>query len=121
MKARIVSMAALLVIGVLSAQAQAQEAGDSNRLQHLMARFHKADVNGDGQLTREEAKNGMPRVYQHFSEIDTENKGYVTLAQIASFIEAHPRLRDTSPPSGSPPPSSAHEPPPPGGQTAPPQ
>ena len=63
------------------------------RLQRLMVRFHRADRNGDGQLTREEARNGMPRVYRHFSEIDAQNLGYVTLAQIASYLETHPQSR----------------------------
>jgi Ca2+-binding EF-hand superfamily protein len=60
------------------------------RLQRLMTRFHQADANGDGKLTREEAQKGMPRVYQHFSEIDTDNKGYVTVQQIAAYVESHP-------------------------------
>jgi len=106
MKAWIVSMAAVVAVFALASSLRAEDAQptDQQRLQHLMARFHKADVNGDGQLTRDEAKNGMPMVYRHFSEIDTDNKGYVTLAQIASYLEAHPqaaRPRDSNPPSPS--------------------
>ena len=81
--------------------ARAQEVGGSNqRLEHLMARFHRADANNDGHLTRDEAQKGLPRVYDHFSEIDTANKGYVTLEQIATWLEAHPgpRARGAPPP-----------------------
>jgi Ca2+-binding EF-hand superfamily protein len=40
------------------------------------------DVNQDGKLTQEEAKGCMPRIYDHFSMIDSNNQGYVTVAQI---------------------------------------
>ena len=106
MKRTIVSMWALLAVLVTAGVSHADDTdASSQRLQRLVERFHKADVNGDGQLTRDEAKQGMPRVYQHFSEIDRENKGYVTLAQIASFLESHPRLegrRGEAPPAAPP-------------------
>jgi Ca2+-binding EF-hand superfamily protein len=110
MKHTIVSMLAVLMLFAMTGLVQAGDADVSNqRLQHLMARFHRADLNGDGQLTRDEAKAGMPHVYQHFSEIDTDNKGYVTLAQIASYLEAHPeqvhtRSATSAPPPAQPPP-----------------
>ena len=101
MNARTVSMAVVLALGWVgtSSLAEAQGAGGSDqRLEHLMERFHKADVNNDGHLTREEAQKGMPRVYEHFSEIDTDNRGYVTLDQITSFLQSHPRPRSRSAP-----------------------
>jgi Ca2+-binding EF-hand superfamily protein len=112
MKARIVSMTAVMALFALTGSVWADDTDGSSapsnqRLQRLMARFHKADVNGDGQLTREEARQGMRRVYQHFAEIDTDNKGYVTLAQVASYAEAHPEQGGRSRNGGSPPPSSA--------------
>lgn len=108
MKRTIVSMLALTALAAITGPIHAQDAADSSiRLQRLVTRFHKADVNGDGQLTREEAHHVMPLVYTHFSEIDRENKGYVTLAQVASFLEAHPELarvrHDTSTPPATPP------------------
>jgi Ca2+-binding EF-hand superfamily protein len=48
----------------------------------IESRFKSADKNGDGKLTLEEAKTGMPRVAQGFNSIDTEKKGYVTLDQL---------------------------------------
>lgn len=51
----------------------------------LQKRFTKADTNADGQLSREEAKTGMPRVYKQFDRIDTANTGSITMDQIAGF------------------------------------
>ena len=48
----------------------------------IESRFKSADKNGDGKLTLEEAKAGMPRVAQGFNSIDTEKKGYITLDQL---------------------------------------
>lgn len=98
-------MAAVLAVGIAGVLAHAQDVDPaSQRLQRLMERFHKADVNHDGHLTREEAEKGMPRVYQHFAEIDTGNNGYVTLEQITAYLEAHPGPRArNAPPPGSPP------------------
>jgi hypothetical protein len=108
MKARIVSIAAMAALMALGGSLRAADDTDANqRLQRLMGRFHKADLNGDGQLTREEAQKGMPRIYQHFSEIDAGNKGYVTLAEIASYMEAHPAAaRGRNPPATPPTPTT---------------
>jgi hypothetical protein len=112
MKRTIVSTLAVLAVLAMAGVSDANDAdASSQRLQRLVNRFHKADVNGDGQLTRDEAKQGMPRVYQHFSEIDKDNKGFVTLTQIASFLEAHPNLEHprsekSPPPAAAPPPAA---------------
>ena len=45
-------------------------------------RFKLADKNGDGKLTLEEAKAGMPRVAANFGRIDTQKMGYITVDQI---------------------------------------
>jgi len=45
-------------------------------------------VNHDGKLTLAEAKVGMPRVSAHFSDIDTQNRGYVTLEQITKMADS---------------------------------
>lgn len=57
-------------------------ADNSVRNREIADRFASCDKNHDGRLTREEAKACMPRVYEHFSYLDSENKGFVTLAQI---------------------------------------
>jgi Ca2+-binding EF-hand superfamily protein len=59
----------------------AQQSDDSRTAQ-IDARFKLADKDGDGKLTQEEAKAGMPRVAKHFDQIDKDKLGYVTLDQI---------------------------------------
>ncbi len=60
-------------------------ADDASRNTEIQERFAKCDVNRDGKLTLDEAKGCMPRIYDHFSRIDTQNKGYVTVAQIEAM------------------------------------
>jgi len=52
----------------------------------LQERFAAANTTHDGKLTRAQAQTGMPRVAQHFDEIDAQKQGYVTLAQIEQFM-----------------------------------
>lgn len=54
----------------------------------LQKRFAAADANGDGKLTRDEAKGKMPRVEKNFDAIDTAHTGAVTLADIEAFALA---------------------------------
>lgn len=60
-------------------------ADDASRNKEIQERFAQCDVNRDGKLTLNEAKGCMPRVYDHFSRIDEQNKGYVTVAQIEAM------------------------------------
>lgn len=48
----------------------------------IETRFAAADKNGDGKLTLEEAKAGMPRVAKNFDRLDKDKKGYLTLEEI---------------------------------------
>ena len=63
-------------------------ADDAKLNQELAAKFKAADMNHDGKLTLTEAKIGMPRVAAHFSDIDTQNRGYVTLEQITKMADS---------------------------------
>jgi Ca2+-binding EF-hand superfamily protein len=60
-------------------------ASDASRNQEIADRFAKCDTNHDGKLTLNEAKGCMPRIYDHFSDIDSSNKGYVTVAEIQAI------------------------------------
>ncbi|QWE23448.1 hypothetical protein FD975_04440 [Polynucleobacter sp. AP-Jannik-300A-C4] len=60
-------------------------ADDASRNKEIQERFAQCDLNRDGKLTLNEAKGCMPRVYDHFSRIDEQNKGYVTVAQIEAM------------------------------------
>ena len=48
-------------------------------------RFKAANKKGDGKLTLEEAKAGMPRIAANFDRIDTQKRGYVTVEQIKTM------------------------------------
>ena len=48
----------------------------------LQERFDEANVTHDGHLTLEQARSKMPSVAKQFAEIDTANRGYVTLDEI---------------------------------------
>jgi len=60
-------------------------ADNSVRNKEIADRFASCDKNHDGKLTKEEAKGCMPRIYDHFSFIDSDGKGYVTVAQIQAL------------------------------------
>ena len=60
-------------------------ADEASRNEEIQERFSQCDVNRDGKLTLNEAKGCMPRVYDHFSRIDEQNKSYVTVAQIEAM------------------------------------
>lgn len=86
-------LALILLLGAAPlAQAQVQGERGGRFLEkaqaQVSARFAKADADGDGRLTRDEARNAMPRVYQNFDAIDGAHSGYVTLEQIREFTAA---------------------------------
>ncbi|MBT8540166.1 EF-hand domain-containing protein [Polynucleobacter paneuropaeus] len=68
--------------GQITAQAQAQMSAEDKE---IVAKFKAADKNHDGKLTLAEAQAGMPRVASHFSYIDSQGRGYVTLDQILAL------------------------------------
>jgi Ca2+-binding EF-hand superfamily protein len=77
-----------LALASASAAGLAQDAAtpaQQNMRQQFMKRFNAADTNGDGKLTRDEAKAGMPFVYKHFDDMDTAKKGFVTVEDIAAY------------------------------------
>lgn len=77
-------IASLSLIGLASFVLAATPAiaDDASRNKEIQERFAKCDINRDGKLTLDEAKGCMPRIYDHFSRIDEQNKGYVTVNQI---------------------------------------
>lgn len=63
------------------------KADDASKNKEIAQRFAKCDINKDGKLTAHEAKGCMPRIYSHFSYIDSEGRGYVTVAQIQAIAD----------------------------------
>ena len=78
---------ALIGISALLVMSIPAYADNASRNQEIAERFAKCDVNHDGKLTRDEAKGCMPRIYDHFSYIDSSNKGYVTVAEIQAMAD----------------------------------
>lgn len=78
---------ALLGTGSLAALAQGDDDRRTRMMQELRARFAKADTDGEGALSREEAK-AMPRVASHFDAIDADHDGRVTMEEIGRYVAA---------------------------------
>jgi len=85
---------AALILPATAALVQAADPGRAAQMNaELQKRFAAADANGDGQLTRDEAKGKMPMVYKRFDDIDTAHKGTVTLADIQAYAIAQRAAR----------------------------
>jgi len=52
-------------------------------------RFQAANTTHDGHLTPEQAQAHWPSVAKHFSEIDADNDGSVTLDEIRAYRKTH--------------------------------
>ena len=61
----------------------------------VQERFNRADTNGDGKLTREEAQKGMPGVARHFDQIDANKDGVVTMEELQAARKARGEQRKT--------------------------
>lgn len=83
----LVAVALAIGFGSEAASAQDAKAGRGDRAEKLKERFTAADKNGDGKLSRDEAKAGMPFVYKHYDEIDKAHTGAITTSDIAAFAK----------------------------------
>jgi Ca2+-binding EF-hand superfamily protein len=50
----------------------------------MAERLKQADTNGDGMISREEAK-ALPRIAAHFDEIDANHDGQITADELRAF------------------------------------
>jgi hypothetical protein len=81
-RAAMLSFVLMSLGGQITSQAQTQMSAEDKE---IVAKFKAADKNHDGKLTLAEAQAGMPRVAAHFSYIDSQGRGYVTLDQILAL------------------------------------
>lgn len=83
LKLTAVALASLMLTPAASA------ANYEEQLAELRVKFKASDKNGDGKLTRQEAKDGgMSRLANFFSRVDTDGDGYVTQAQLEARLKA---------------------------------
>ena len=62
------------------------------------AHFAAANTTHDGHLTREQALQAdWPKVARHFDDIDTDHKGWVSVAQIHRYNKSHHKQRKARP------------------------
>src|SRR5260370_40617883 len=57
-------------------------AGAQHRRKGLRVRFDEANTTHDGRLTPEQAQASWPAIAKHFSEIDQDHRGFVTVDDI---------------------------------------
>lgn len=88
LRTTIFALSGLLAVASTWAQGSEPGARAAHMKAELQKRFTAADANGDGLLTRDEAKGKMPMVYKFFDEIDTSHSGSVSIADIQAFAIA---------------------------------
>jgi len=70
-------------------QAQAQEkstqAAATQAPSTLRELFANADRNGDGKVTRDEAKGHLPITFANFDQIDKDKRGWISFDQFMAF------------------------------------
>lgn len=71
----------------LSACASARANRSSQMADRAQQRFAQADLDGDGQLSREEARQGTPRLADHFDEIDSDRDGKLSTGEILAYLK----------------------------------
>jgi TolA-binding protein len=76
-------------------QARQMREDANNRFQE---RWKRADENGSGRITRQDAARHMPGVSKHFDEIDANHDGVVTQDEVRAFRQrrAQDRLNQDS-------------------------
>jgi len=85
------TIATLAALGIASAALFAVAAPEGREGHGSgMERLKQADTNGDGKLSRDEAK-ALPRIAEHFNEIDANGDGFITADEMHAF---HAKRRD---------------------------
>lgn len=79
--------AILTAVGLASVAFIAVGAPEGRKGDGAMAeRFKQADTNGDGMLNKAEAA-ALPRIAEHFDEIDADHNGQITPEELRAFHE----------------------------------
>ena len=64
--------------------------------QKAQERFKQADTNGDGNISMDEAKQGIPKLAEHFNAVDANHDGQLSPDEMHGFAreKAHERHAD---------------------------
>ena len=85
---RVAGVVGLLAISAATALAQTQaptaDAGARERLA-LEAAFNRADANGDGKLSRDEAGH-LPAIALKFDDLDTNKDGFLSMEEFSAVL-----------------------------------
>lgn len=68
---------------------KARETRRSNMRGHMDGKFKEADANGDGQLSLDEVQAKMPRLADHFGDLDKDKNGLLTKEELAQGHRNH--------------------------------
>ena len=66
-------------------QAQPTKPAASKEPMTLRRLFARADKNGDGKVTKAEAKGPLPITHASFEQIDTDKRGWISFDQFMAF------------------------------------
>lgn len=85
----VLSLTAAALASVALIAAAAPEGAGGPRHGAMMERIKAADTNGDGLISRDEAK-ALPMIAKHFDEIDTNHDGQISPDELRAF---HQKMR----------------------------
>jgi Ca2+-binding EF-hand superfamily protein len=66
-------------------QAQPTQPATTREPMTLRKLFAWADMNGDGRLTKDEAKGHLPITHASFEQVDTDKHGWISFDQFLAF------------------------------------
>ncbi|PWK87785.1 EF-hand domain-containing protein [Fulvimonas soli] len=90
------ALAAGLALFAVSVGACAQGGGRAQQIAaKLKERFDAADANHDGQLSRDEAAQGMPRLAGQFDAIDANHDGQLSRDELAAYLRERRAARQS--------------------------
>ena len=76
---------ALMVAFSTASWAQPTQPAATKEPMTLRRLFARADKNGDGKVTKDEAKGPLPITHASFEQIDTDKRGWISFDQFMAF------------------------------------